>query len=71
MKKRMPLPSLTHTNNDTKILFMEQLFSYGTLQSKEIQMQVFNKLLSGTEDQLAGYKLKDLQIEEFGMKIIL
>jgi hypothetical protein len=48
---------------------MEQLFSYGTLQSKEIQMQVFNKLLSGTEDQLAGYKLKDLQIEEFGMKL--
>ena len=48
---------------------MEQLFSYGTLQSKEIQMQVFNKLLSGTEDQLVGYKLKDLQIEEeFGME---
>ena len=48
---------------------MEQLFSYGTLQSKEIQMQVFNKLLTGTEDQLAGYKLKELQIEEeFGME---
>lgn len=48
---------------------MEQLFSYGTLQSKEIQMQVFNKLLIGTEDQLAGYKLKALQIEEeFGME---
>jgi hypothetical protein len=30
------------------------------LQSKEIQMQVLNKL-SGTEDQLAGYKLKDLK----------
>jgi gamma-glutamylcyclotransferase (GGCT)/AIG2-like uncharacterized protein YtfP len=48
---------------------MEQLFSYGTLQSKEIQMQVFNKLLSGTEDKLLGYKLKDFQIEEeFGME---
>mgnify|MGYP003396746659 CR=1 FL=1 len=48
---------------------MEQLFSYGTLQSKEIQMQVFNKLLIGTPDQLLGYKLKDLQIEEeFGME---
>jgi gamma-glutamylcyclotransferase (GGCT)/AIG2-like uncharacterized protein YtfP len=47
---------------------MEQIFSYGTLQSKEIQMQVFNKLLTGTPDQLPGYKLKDLQIEEeFGM----
>jgi gamma-glutamylcyclotransferase (GGCT)/AIG2-like uncharacterized protein YtfP len=48
---------------------MEQIFSYGTLQSKEIQMQVFNKLLTGTPDQLPGYKLKDLQIEEeFGIE---
>ncbi|WP_035673237.1 gamma-glutamylcyclotransferase family protein [Flavobacterium sp. 83] len=47
---------------------MEHIFSYGTLQSKEIQMQVFNKLLTGTQDQLKGYKLKDLKIEEeFGM----
>lgn len=48
---------------------MEQIFSYGTLQSKEIQMQVFNKLLTGTPDQLQGYKIKDLQIEEeFGIE---
>ncbi|MEO8237219.1 MAG: gamma-glutamylcyclotransferase family protein [Flavobacterium sp.] len=48
---------------------MEQIFSYGTLQSKEIQMQVFNKVLTGVPDQLPGYKLKDLQIEEeFGME---
>ena len=48
---------------------MEQIFSYGTLQSKEIQMQVFNKLLTGTPDQLPGYKLKDLKIEEeFGIE---
>jgi gamma-glutamylcyclotransferase (GGCT)/AIG2-like uncharacterized protein YtfP len=31
-------------------------------------MQLFNKLLTGTADQLLGYKLKSLQIEEeFGM----
>ena len=48
---------------------MEQIFSYGTLRSKEIQMQVFNRLLTGTPDQLTGYKIKDLQIEEeFGME---
>ncbi|MTH15713.1 gamma-glutamylcyclotransferase family protein [Flavobacterium sp. LC2016-01] len=47
---------------------MEQLFSYGTLRSKQIQMQVFNKVLTGTPDKLLGYKLKSLQIEEeFGM----
>ncbi|RED23750.1 gamma-glutamylcyclotransferase (GGCT)/AIG2-like uncharacterized protein YtfP [Flavobacterium cutihirudinis] len=47
---------------------MELLFSYGTLRSKQIQMQIFNKVLSGTPDQILGYKLKSLQIEEeFGM----
>ncbi|MWB96043.1 gamma-glutamylcyclotransferase [Flavobacterium sp. GA093] len=47
---------------------MEKLFSYGTLRSKEIQRQVFNRILTGTPDQLQGYKLKSLQIEEeFGM----
>ena len=47
---------------------MEQLFSYGTLRSKEIQRQVFNRILTGKPDQLLGHKLKSLQIEEeFGM----
>jgi gamma-glutamylcyclotransferase (GGCT)/AIG2-like uncharacterized protein YtfP len=47
---------------------MEQLFSYGTLRSKEIQRQVFNRILIGKPDQLLGHKLKSLQIEEeFGM----
>jgi len=47
---------------------MEKLFSYGTLRSKEIQMRLFNKILSGNPDQLLGHKLKSLQIEEeFGM----
>ncbi|OXA93111.1 gamma-glutamylcyclotransferase family protein [Flavobacterium hercynium] len=47
---------------------MEQLFSYGTLRSKEVQMRLFNKTLTSTPDQLLGYKLKSLKIEEeFGM----
>ncbi|MFH7017655.1 gamma-glutamylcyclotransferase family protein [Flavobacterium sp. FlaQc-47] len=47
---------------------MEKLFSYGTIRSKEIQRQIFNKILIGTPDQLLGHKLKSLQIEEeFGM----
>lgn len=47
---------------------MEKLFSYGTLRSKQIQMQIFNKVLNGTPDQILGFKLKSLQIEEeFGM----
>ncbi|CAA9196509.1 hypothetical protein FLA105534_01172 [Flavobacterium bizetiae] len=47
---------------------MEKLFSYGTLRSKQIQMQLFSKILTGSPDQLLGHKLKSLQIEEeFGM----
>ena len=47
---------------------MEKLFSYGTLRSKQIQMELFNKVLTGTKDQLLNHKLKSLQIEEeFGM----
>ena len=47
---------------------MEKLFSYGTLRSKEVQMRLFNKTLTSTPDQLLGYKLKSLKIEEeFGM----
>ena len=47
---------------------MEKLFSYGTLRSKQIQMQLFRKILTGSPDQLLGHKLKSLQIEEeFGM----
>ncbi|WKL50196.1 gamma-glutamylcyclotransferase family protein [Flavobacterium pectinovorum] len=47
---------------------MEKLFSYGTLRSKEIQRQVFNRILTGSADQLLDHKLKSLQIEEeFGM----
>lgn len=47
---------------------MEKLFSYGSLRSKQIQIQLFNKVLTGTKDQLLGHKLKSLQIEEeFGM----
>ncbi|WP_264553877.1 gamma-glutamylcyclotransferase family protein [Flavobacterium sp. N2038] len=47
---------------------MEKLFSYGTLRSKEVQMRLFKKVLTGTPDQLLGYKLKSLKIEEeFGM----
>nr|WP_294787385.1 gamma-glutamylcyclotransferase family protein [uncultured Flavobacterium sp.] len=47
---------------------MELLFSYGTIRSKQIQMQIFNKVLVGSPDQILGFKLKSLQIEEeFGM----
>jgi hypothetical protein len=49
---------------------MEQLFlRFWYSQKKRNSDAGFNKLLSGTERTLLGYKLKDFQIEEeFGME---
>ena len=47
---------------------MENLFAYGTLKDKEIQERIFGRILKGTPDQLIGYVIKDIQIEEeFGI----
>ncbi len=47
---------------------MENLFAYGTLKDKEIQEQIFGRILKGSPDQLIGYTIKDIQIEEeFGI----
>lgn len=36
----------------------EHLFSYGTLQTEEVQLSTFGRLLQGHSDQLMGYKLE-------------
>jgi gamma-glutamylcyclotransferase (GGCT)/AIG2-like uncharacterized protein YtfP len=47
---------------------MEKLFTYGTLQDKDIQENVFGRTLKGTPETLIGYVLKEIQIEEeFGI----
>lgn len=47
---------------------MENLFTYGTLKDKEIQERIFGRILKGTPDQLIGYCIKEIQIEEeFGI----
>ena len=43
---------------------MEKLFSYGTLQLPEVQQNLFGRLLSGWVDQLPGYTIKDLKIND-------
>ena len=35
----------------------ENLFSYGTLQLEEVQLETFGRKLKGTQDALPGYKL--------------
>jgi gamma-glutamylcyclotransferase (GGCT)/AIG2-like uncharacterized protein YtfP len=47
---------------------MENLFAYGTLKDKEIQEKVFGRIIKGTPDQLKGYGIRKIQIEEeFGI----
>lgn len=42
----------------------ENLFSYGTLQEKQVQLKLFGRLLSGSKDILAGYKLSKIEIKD-------
>lgn len=47
---------------------MENLFAYGTLKDKEIQEKIFGRILKGTSNNLIGYVIKDIPIEEeFGI----
>jgi hypothetical protein len=43
---------------------MPLLFSYGTLQQREVQQATYARLLAGTRDVLAGYRLEPLQISD-------
>lgn len=43
---------------------MENLFSYGTLQSKQVQLDVFGRILKGQPDIVIGYKKEMIKIKE-------
>lgn len=40
------------------------LFSYGTLQLESVQMANYGRLLKGSKDKLAGYKIERLKITD-------
>ena len=42
---------------------MTLLFSYGTLQLEKIQRSTFGRLLQGQRDELPGYELSSVEIE--------
>lgn len=46
---------------------MNQLFSYGTLQQAEVQVATFGRRLESRADQLAGFKLDQLEIKDAGV----
>lgn len=43
---------------------MERLFSYGTLQLPQVQIETFGRYLNGTRDILHGYILEDVEIND-------
>ena len=43
---------------------MEQLFTYGTLQLEEVQLDTFGRRLEGRPDVLIGYRLVPITIED-------
>ena len=43
---------------------IELLFSYGTLQNKEVQLETFGRELIGAKDQLLGYQLEMVRIKD-------
>jgi hypothetical protein len=43
---------------------MPNLFSYGTLQKEQVQIETFGRLLQGAKEVLTGYNLKMLEITD-------
>ena len=43
---------------------MEWLFSYGTLQQKNVQLENFGRILNGSKDVLQKYILKEIEITD-------
>ena len=42
----------------------EYLFSYGTLQKDNVQLELFGRLLSGAKDILKGHKTSSIEIRD-------
>lgn len=43
---------------------MHNLFSYGTLQKEQVQIETFGRVLKGEKDVLKGFKLEMLEITD-------
>ncbi|SHG04839.1 gamma-glutamylcyclotransferase family protein [Chryseobacterium vrystaatense] len=43
---------------------MTHLFSYGTLQTEQVQIETFGRILEGEKDILTGYKLSKVEITD-------
>ena len=46
---------------------MQKPFSYGTLQQQSIQLEILGKILDGTEDNIEGYCVTQLEINDMSV----
>jgi hypothetical protein len=51
-------------NSLIKVNILEKLFSYGTLQTENVQKETFGGTLTGTKDTLVGYVLSEITIKD-------
>ncbi|MEP6835339.1 MAG: gamma-glutamylcyclotransferase family protein [Gemmatimonas sp.] len=56
-------PSTISSNMSPSEQF-EQLFSYGSLQDKSVQLRTFDRTLAGTPDVLTGYRAVKIEIRD-------
>ena len=45
-------------------LMHEHLFSYGTLQRPEVQIELFGRILHSSADTLKGYRIAEIEIND-------
>ena len=50
------------SNGSDQGIVMEHLFSYGTLQSEKVQLEIFGRTLQGYPDVVRGYKKETIKI---------
>ena len=50
--------------HDTSMPMMQLLFSYGTLQQRDVQRATFGRILHGTADELLGFHQSMVKIED-------
>lgn len=43
---------------------VEYIFSYGTLRDESVQLSVFGRRLKGESDQLTGYRVVEIEIQD-------
>lgn len=43
---------------------MQKLFSYGTLQLEQVQLDTFGRLLKGSKDVLTGFRINEIRITD-------